>query len=868
MSSKHEMPATVALTELQAIVVGPRWEAHRAYLVQLHITDPNKARAWLQELSKRVTWGLPKESRSSLSIAFTAQGVRAIGVPSRELQAFPRAFSEGMKRRAKLLGDPTPEEDDKQERATHALAVIHAPVIENGELFSELLKEGQWARSGATGEPSAPGDLQLLEHERDTILKAALPALDGVEILKVRALHRPLLKSQDKGTHDGKGYIGLEYFGFRDGVANPPLLSKDKQQLGDTSQFLIRGESSILDGGTYLVVRQLEQDVAAFWNTMSSASKPAALAEEMMGRTLDGAKLGDAAVSKCPFHAHAERVRPGPEKGGDGSKPVLLRRGMSYREGGQRGLMFMAINRDIEAQFEFIQRNWIQRGNHVGTTSTNKDPIAGLANQAGEESSFTCAMNGSAGSVRFKPFVSLKWGEYLFVPARAGLQKMLARASNQGALDIDSELADARSCAAAKLTTLASQKVQDTASGLQEVNLSGMSLAQIQAWMDDAATAPLFWRAVKAKSGLRVESRVFIAEPPLVEIVLRDDNLFSVAEYGRRMGPTLGPFFLGMDPHDPRYQREYPTVEIAREKPHDAQLVQTMACEAARKFIVAEHGRCDLARLEAPKTPFEFSVEQMCAVVIDNVLGQWFGVRGPTNTTLGITWGGALAQYFFRINASQDEARQASRAAWDYRRYLDDQVRDAVAQDRSLPALEESREHSVKAALRETLKVMQKAVEMPLEDHIRNLIGIVTGSLGATMKLFSEGMKHYNQARPQLDGKVERQALFPELIRAPLVRAQRGAPDAIYRKYVGKEPYRFRSGLVVQPGDEVVVWLGGSMQNDPPSVDDAMFGIGVHQCPARWMGIAMIEGMLQALTSLDGKIVERDGRLFFEVAAS
>ena len=76
----------------------------------LNISDPAKGRAFVGEVSKRVTtaarWPTPDaRPRCTLNIGFTFFGLFRLEVPTRTLQALPEEFIAGMKDRAFLLGD-------------------------------------------------------------------------------------------------------------------------------------------------------------------------------------------------------------------------------------------------------------------------------------------------------------------------------------------------------------------------------------------------------------------------------------------------------------------------------------------------------------------------------------------------------------------------------------------------------------------------------------------------------------------------------------------------------------------------------------------------------------------------------------------
>ncbi len=165
------------------------------------------------------------------------------------------------------------------------------------------------------------------------------------------------------------------------------------------------GRRDLGRNGTFLVVRQLEQDVDAFENGSRRDRGPrgstadeaeGALCREMIaakivGRWKNGTSLvrypdapgpdpKEARMAgerlhvrrrgsdglRCPIGAHIRRANP--RDSSPGSKEQLaavnrhriLRVGRSYDAGRRHpGLLFMCVNVDIERQFEFIQQRWL-----------------------------------------------------------------------------------------------------------------------------------------------------------------------------------------------------------------------------------------------------------------------------------------------------------------------------------------------------------------------------------------------------------------------------------------------------------------------------------------------------------------------------
>jgi len=158
------------------------------------------------------------------------------------------------------------------------------------------------------------------------------------------------------------------------------------------------------DGGSYIAVRQIVQDVAALEEFESKQPKcsPGTI-EKMVGRLRGGTPLSsnqvgdahafdyrvaDAHGFECPRGAHVRRANPRDSLGHDaesGEKSSrlhrLLRRGRAYRLDQERGMFFMALNADLDRQFAFVQQHWIANP-RFGGLAGETDPILGQTHRA------------------------------------------------------------------------------------------------------------------------------------------------------------------------------------------------------------------------------------------------------------------------------------------------------------------------------------------------------------------------------------------------------------------------------------------------------------------------------------------------------
>jgi deferrochelatase/peroxidase EfeB len=271
------------------------------------------------------------------------------------------------------------------------------------------------------------------------------------------------------------------------------------------------GKKDLGRNGSYLVIRQLRQDVRAFWQYVDQATRSLhetgyGVVEAMVGRALeDGAPLtplsqapiagvgttgskakreqdvrlnqfnytADAEGTHCPYGAHVRRGNPrtadlpGNPSGlfsklirmfGYGSTNLhddlvssvrfhrLLRRGREYGPGlspeeamrpappgdAERGLHFIALNANIERQFEFIQNAWMARTKFDGVTEEsdpllgNREPVEGCP----FTDSFSIPQEGKVRKriMEMPQFTTVRGGAYFFLPGIRAL-RYLSKAS-------------------------------------------------------------------------------------------------------------------------------------------------------------------------------------------------------------------------------------------------------------------------------------------------------------------------------------------------------------------------------------------------------------------------------------------------------
>lgn len=449
--------APPAAIQTQGVVVSGFGDLPWAEALFLHAENRpgNRPAAWIDALRAAApitnAAGKEKEARA-VALAFTCTGLASVGLPYEALQTFSPPFREGMcqEDRLRRLGDKI----DGEWQST----VISGGPIWSGNVPCEQL---------ATATPVTVHALLLLYDKDQTDARrwavevGQTLAPFGVTIVRQLSLDLRL----EKG-------IGREHFGFADGLSQPipfgpsvvlsdggpserdpwhgvplgeillghdnahsekapgPFVADDgKPRTELTLEGAPEGFLNLGLNGSYMVVRELRQYVASFWNSLETGAErirahdPNAahvtadwLAERVVGRNIDGHLLcpsgflaaqdglpqndfgfmrDDRHGHGCPFGSHVRRSNPrdGLAKDEASAQTLLdasnnhriLRRGRKF--GGpvddryqddqqERGLLFICLNSDIARQFEFVQQTWILNRNFA-TLFDESDPLVG-----------------------------------------------------------------------------------------------------------------------------------------------------------------------------------------------------------------------------------------------------------------------------------------------------------------------------------------------------------------------------------------------------------------------------------------------------------------------------------------------------------
>src|SRR5215212_1065354 len=366
----------------------------------LSFREPAQGRAWLAGILDKVA--SVQQARNSIEreqswvpVAFSWQGLGALGVDEQALATFPEEFRQGMVARAEMLGDTGRNHPDRWVGGL-ASSALHAVAI----LFARNAEERQ-----------------RVTREHQTFL-AGTP---GVEVLS----------SLDLDGFPPFDYAH-EHFGYRDRLSEPQIEGSGIQPTPGSGAPVKAGEfilghvdesgalvplpqpEALSRNGTFMAYRRLREHVGAFRDFLRQHGGPTTegqelIAAKLMGRWRSGAPLvlapekDDFALGAdyqrnnnfnyskmdpqgyaVPLGAHIRRMNPR-DTAANIQRRRMIRRGATYglplpegapEDGIDRGIAAFILCASLVRQFEFAQNVWINDPN-FHELGNERDPLIG-----------------------------------------------------------------------------------------------------------------------------------------------------------------------------------------------------------------------------------------------------------------------------------------------------------------------------------------------------------------------------------------------------------------------------------------------------------------------------------------------------------
>lgn len=306
----------------------------------LRVKNQKAARAWLRKAKIATAEAMRPPPTTALQVAFTAQGLRALGVPPEIIEGFSPEFLSGManKNRARRLGDIganawTEEKWGTDKTMPHLLVMFFAK-REQLAAFIDRCTEVDWPEAFDVIRWLGTEDLDGVEPFGFTD-GISQPTIDWN---RERDVNSPQI---DYTNVVALGEFLLGYPNEYDKYTTRPLLDPDLSNRHLLDAEDVPRKKDLGRNGTYLVFRQLRQHVRTFWEfakEQSGGDEGAAekLAAAFVGRTRQGSPLvrsqekripgvgddpddvclnqftfaKDPAGTRCPFGAHVHRANP------------------------------------------------------------------------------------------------------------------------------------------------------------------------------------------------------------------------------------------------------------------------------------------------------------------------------------------------------------------------------------------------------------------------------------------------------------------------------------------------------------------------------------------------------------------------------
>jgi Dyp-type peroxidase family len=408
----------------------------------LSFADPVGGRAWLAAIMDKVHSAKTmrdsvEQEKRWVTVAFTWNGLRALGVEEGSLATFPEEFRQGMVARAGMLGDtgandPSHWVDQTASPDLHAIAILFArDAAERGRSEAEHRK--------LTAQCKGLQVLSTLD------LEATPPFEYAHDHFGYRdRLSQPVIKGSGDEPTPGSGAplnAGEFILGYPDESGPGPALPQP--------EILSRN-------GSFMAYRRLEEHVGRFRDFLrehgETRDQQELIAAKLMGRWRSGAPLvlapqaddpelgadlqrnnnfnykhEDPQGYAVPLGAHMRRMNPR-DTAANMNRRRMIRRGATYGphlpegtpdDGLERGIAAFVICGSLIRQFEFAQNVWVNdRSFHE--LGNERDPIIGTQDGTLE---FKIPKRPIRKKIAALPaFTTVRGGAYFFLPGLTALR--------------------------------------------------------------------------------------------------------------------------------------------------------------------------------------------------------------------------------------------------------------------------------------------------------------------------------------------------------------------------------------------------------------------------------------------------------------
>ena len=464
----------------------------------LTINDRIEAGRWLKQLKVSAASKGQSPPDTALQIAFSPAGLTALGLADEVLYQFSDEFVSGMhgdENRSRRLGDVDSSAPSQWRWGNHDTDPIHIVLL----LYA---LEGKIENYAAQVQDAAFKQAFIVAHTLPTdklSQREPFGFIDGISQPAIDWQQNQRTDNHARSRYSNllaPGEVVLGYPNEYGQLTRRPLIDPQRcshakalpQVIGSTQQY------DLGLNGSYLVIRQLRQDVDGFWQFVRQQANgnndhAEHLAALMVGRQRDGEPLvpqtsnritgidaadplnqfdfdNDLPGLQCPVGAHIRRSNPRTGDFPPGTKGILsrlfrmlgfkrsseyedlvassrfhriLRRGRTFgltdAQSTEQGLHFICLTGNILRQFEFIQSAWSISSAFAGTRE-QRDPITGHRQSRLLGACADRFMHADAQQLPEKipglpQFVTLVGGGYYFLPGLRAIQYLACVACDE-----------------------------------------------------------------------------------------------------------------------------------------------------------------------------------------------------------------------------------------------------------------------------------------------------------------------------------------------------------------------------------------------------------------------------------------------------
>ena len=441
-----ESPA-LELDDIQHFLIS-RPPARTARYEFLNFRQPDGGRKWLSGMLDKV--GIAKEVGSNepdsrwVTIAFTWNGLRALGLNEASLATFPEEFRQGMAARAEILGT-TGANHPEHWVGGLVSPRLHAIVV----LFALDVAERERCR---------------IEHQQ---YLSGCPGIEILSSLDLEAIPPFSYAHEHFGYRDRLSQFAIGGTGDQPTPGSGPPIQPGEFFIGypdESGSQPISPQPEVLSrNGSYLAYLRLEEHVGAFRDFLKEQGRTPEeqelIAAKLMGRWRSGAPLTLAPQKDdpvlgadlqrtndfnygtmdpygygCPVGAHIRRMNPR-DTAPNMRQHKMIRRGGTYgpllsedapEDGVERGIAVFIGCASLVRQFEFVMNVWVNDPKFEDL-GNERDPFVGT-----QDGTFDMTIPKRPIRQKMKglpAFTTVRGGAYFFLPGIKALRYLATLAN-------------------------------------------------------------------------------------------------------------------------------------------------------------------------------------------------------------------------------------------------------------------------------------------------------------------------------------------------------------------------------------------------------------------------------------------------------